>query len=726
MAAYGLFALREQQVDQAERVGLELSRSVANAVDAELRSAIAVLETLATAPSLDDGDLAAFRIRAERVLAARPTWAAIVLADLNGRVVTGTDASATTSAPMVSDDVEAVLNFGGPIVGPLLRTDAGDWVFHVSAPVARDGRTRHIVIAVVTPEAIRQVLIRQQLPPDWIISIVDGTNTRVARSRGHEENLGGRLSATAQQVVDAGGNAGFGISLTLEGERIFTSHARLTNGWAAVLGFPTALTDAAVTRAWLTYGGGVLLSILLGTAAAIWIARTITRPIGRLRLAAEAVGRRETPALPDTPIQEVRAVAAALRAAAADLAQSESDRERLLQNERQARTSAEAADRAKDEFMAVLSHELRTPLNAVYGWAKMLESGHVRGDAAITRATSAIVRNADVQVRLIDDLLDLSRITSGKLRLDITDTDPAAVAREAVDAVQPAADGKRIRIATTLPSAGTMIRVDPARLQQIIWNLLINAVKFTPEDGRITLSVEQTATQTSVVVTDTGQGIDADTLPHIFERFRQADSSSTRSHGGLGLGLALVKHLTELHGGTVAADSPGPGHGARFTVTLPVAGGSSPRVSAGSAAASRAVADAKLASLDGLRVLVVDDDREGLEMVDAILTRAGATVQTTVSASSGLDLIRTWKPDVLVSDIEMPSADGYVLIRQIRALGADEGGSIPAIALTAYGRPRDRGRAIDAGFTMHIPKPVDPGELTSIIAGIAERSPDTE
>lgn len=480
-------------------------------------------------------------------------------------------------------------------------------------------------------------------------------------------------------------------------------------------------------RSLVVYGGGVLLSIALGTIGALIVAHGINRPIADLRAAAEALGRGEGPRPPETSIQELHEVGAAIKNAAEELTKAEAEREDLLRKERHAREAAEAADRAKEEFLAVLPHELRTPLNAVYGWAKMLQSGQVRDEPMVALANDAIVRNAAAQVQLIDDLLDLSRISTGKMRLDLRSVDMPEVLQGALDAVRPAADAKTIRIHTTIldPGAGSLVG-DPVRLQQIVWNLLMNAVKFTPNGGQIRLELERTGSHVRIVVCDTGQGIAPEMLPYIFERFRQADSSSTRAHGGLGLGLALVKHLAELHGGTVVAESAGANQGATFTVTLPVALSdalieSTPRTQASAVAADRL---SDIVRLDGLRVLVADDDGDALALSRVILTRAGADVRTSLSASDALEVLRQWRPDVLVSDIEMPGEDGYSLIRKVRGLGSEDGGETPAIALTAYGRPKDRLRSLDGGFNKHVPKPVDPGELTAIVATVAGDKPE--
>ncbi|HEX7788192.1 MAG TPA: response regulator, partial [Methylomirabilota bacterium] len=400
--------------------------------------------------------------------------------------------------------------------------------------------------------------------------------------------------------------------------------------------------------------------------------------------------------------------------------QAEAERRTLLE---QARAAAETASRAKDEFLAVLSHELRTPLNAVYGWARMLRSGEVEGEAA-KRALDVIMRNANAQVQLVDDLLDVSRIVSGKMRLDVRPVELRAVVEAALDAVRPAAEAKGIELRSTLDPRAVGISGDPDRLQQVVWNLLINAVKFTPPEGRVEVRVTWAEAHVDIVVSDTGQGMAPEVLPHVFDRFQQADSTSTRRHTGLGLGLALVRHLVELHGGTVQAFSAGVGRGSVFTVRLPIPatrpGEAAPMAARGSAVAPGGAGPPD--PLRGLRVLVVDDDRDGLDLMTVILANGGAEARACTSAAEGLDVLRSWRPDVLVSDIEMPHEDGYTLIRRVRALDDRAVARTPAVALTAYGRVEDRLRTLAAGFSMHVPKPVDPLELTAIVASLAGRA----
>jgi PAS domain S-box-containing protein len=435
------------------------------------------------------------------------------------------------------------------------------------------------------------------------------------------------------------------------------------------------------------------------------------RVIGAITLVRTTPGRRYDTA--DVAMAEELARRAALAVDNATL-YSEAD---------QARVQAESANRAKDEFLAVVSHELRTPMNAVYGWARMLQMGQI--DSTTTpRALDAIVRNAHVQLQLIDDLLDVSRIISGKMRLDIRPVDIQRVLEAALDAVRPAVEAKGLKLQTLLdPSAGP-INGDPDRLQQVVWNLLMNAVKFTPRDGRIQVTLQRVNSHIEIVVSDTGAGIRSELIPVIFDRFKQGESGSTRNQGGLGIGLALVRHLVELHGGSVTAESEGEGKGATFRVKLPlVAALVRSTEDRAHPTARQPVPAYHGPSLRGLRVLVVDDDPDALDLIATILRKAEAEPMLCSSPPEALAAVRSWKPHVLVSDIEMPGEDGYSLIRKVRELAGSEGGQIPAVALTAYGRPEDRVRSLSAGYSMHVAKPVDPVELGVIVANLAGRSP---
>jgi signal transduction histidine kinase/CheY-like chemotaxis protein len=388
---------------------------------------------------------------------------------------------------------------------------------------------------------------------------------------------------------------------------------------------------------------------------------------------------------------------------------------------------AQRANHLKDEFLATLSHELRTPLQAIVGWARLLQTGNLDGDAE-KKAIETISRNAQSQNQLISDVLDVSRIIAGKLRLNLRSVHLVEEIERAIDTVRPAVEAKQIRLDALLdPSAGP-ISGDPDRLQQVVWNLLSNAIKFVPRGGRVLVRLEPVNSHVQVVVEDNGPGIPEQFLPFIFERFRQADSSTTRRHGGLGIGLAIVRHIVELHGGTVAARNRDVGTGAIFTLAFPrrsvaVAGAGGPVEE--HPTADRALSIDGGPSLDGLRVLVVDDEQDAREMVAAALELNGARVYLAAEASEAFDVLVRERPDVLLSDIEMPGRDGYELIQEVRKLPREKGGATPAVALTAYATMDHRVRSLRAGFQLHVVKPVQPAELATVVASLAGRVPDS-
>jgi PAS domain S-box-containing protein len=405
---------------------------------------------------------------------------------------------------------------------------------------------------------------------------------------------------------------------------------------------------------------------------------------------------------------------------------AEEERAQLLANERSARSAAEHASRMKDEFLATLSHELRTPLSAIVGWSHLLLQG-TSGEADFQQGLSTIERNARIQTQLIEDLLDMSRIISGKLRLDIQRVLPVTFVEAAIDSARPAADAKGIQLVKTLDSLAGPIAGDPGRLQQIVWNLLSNAIKFTPRGGKVQVVLQRINSHVELSVADTGQGIAPDFLPYVFDRFRQADASTTRKQGGLGIGLAIVKQLVELHGGSVHVTSEGEGKGATFSVHLPLSvvqahtrdgDRQHPRVSRDRAVVKPAV------ELSGIKVLVVDDEQDARELIRHILEDHDAQVITACSATEAITMMEQQKPDVLVSDIGMPLVDGYDFLKQVRTMCSDSGGRIPAIALTAFARSEDRTRALMSGYQVHVAKPVEPAELVATVASVVGRTGD--
>jgi PAS domain S-box-containing protein len=410
---------------------------------------------------------------------------------------------------------------------------------------------------------------------------------------------------------------------------------------------------------------------------------------------------------------------------AADRVAMAIERARLYEGEQQARLESETANRMKDDFLATISHELRSPLNSILGWVMLLREGGLSPEAT-TRALQTVERSARMQNRIIGDLLDVSRIISGQLRLNVRTLEPASIIEAGVEAMRPAADAKGIFIKLSLDPRTGAITADPDRLQQIVWNLVSNAIKFTPKGGVVEVRLSRFGAHVELSVSDTGAGISPEFIPYVFERFRQADSSSTRKQGGLGLGLAIVRHLVELHGGTVHAESEGAGKGAAFVVRIPLTGLASQMDD------ERAHLVATLDSvtldcpppLEGLRVLVVDDEPSVLDLVSAILSKRDADVRTAASAAEALMILSDrvqWRPEVLITDIEMPDADGYELLRQVRTLPPESGGRVPAVALTAHARVEDRMKALAAGFQMHVPKPVEPAELLTVLGSVTGR-----
>lgn len=398
---------------------------------------------------------------------------------------------------------------------------------------------------------------------------------------------------------------------------------------------------------------------------------------------------------------------------------AEEDRAQLLR-EQAARAEAEANNRTKDEFLAIVSHELRSPLNAILGWARLLRSR--KFDAEKTnKALEIIERNAQAQTQLIEDLLDISRVIRGKVRLFARPINLVQVIEAAIDTVRPTADLKRIQVSSRLDRSVDLVEGDPDRLQQVVWNLLSNAIKFTPEGGRVSVRLTRVNSHAQIKVIDTGIGISPDFLPYVFERFRQAESTTTKVHGGLGLGLAIVRNLVELHGGTIRVESPGVGQGATFIVQLPLISNPSPVSDLEQLALQGQASLEDSLSLSGLRVLIVDDEIDTREFLVIALEQYGAEVIAAASADEAMRLLERLKPSVMVSDIGMPVEDGYTLIRRIRALAPKQGGTIPAAALTAYVREEDRIQALQAGFQMHVPKPIEPMQLVAVVAKLAGR-----
>jgi signal transduction histidine kinase/ActR/RegA family two-component response regulator len=698
----------------------DAARSISVAVDREIAGSVTTLQALSASRSLEEGDLERFREQMTRALVSqRDTgWLNVRLASADGRQLVSVREPGGASPDAEPRSLQRAIATGRPTVAdvytnPALKT----FTWGIRLPVLKAGMVRYVLTAAVSPHAMREALASQSAASDRVAVLYDRNGTIVYRTLNADRLIGTPITPKLAERSRAEA-AGILDDVNREGTPIRTAFYRsASSGWGVGVGIPHAILFAPARRLLSVLGLTALATLLLSLLGVLLVERRIRRPMATLAAAAQtfpdSTALTAITRVAATPgARETRAIAVSFDAAARAMT-------RALQAERGARAEAEAANRAKDEFLAMVSHELRTPLNAVYGWARMIQAGQVKDPA---QALEVIVRNTDAQVQLIDDLLDVSRVITGKMRLDVQTVHPHDVVRRALEAIGLAAAAKDIRLHTVLDPRAGPVAGDPARLQQVVWNLLANAVKFTPRGGRVQVRLQRVDSHVEIIVSDTGQGMAADVLPHVFERFRQADASSTRRHGGLGLGLALVKHLVELHGGSVAAQSAGEGQGATFVVRLPV---TIADIATESVPRAHPTADAMPAvngsRLDGLRVLIVDDDPEALSLERAILSGAGAVVRSAASSPEALEIFEHWHLDVLVSDIEMPDEDGYTLIRKIRARGADDGGKTPAVALTAYGRAQDRMLSLTAGYSMHVPKPVDPAELTMIIASIAGR-----
>jgi signal transduction histidine kinase/ActR/RegA family two-component response regulator len=700
-----LYALAQQQRSHAERATLELARALGTAVDAELRRSLSVLEALATSPLLDTGNMKDYYALAKRVVETRPFWMAVSVADPSGKVLADTQFPFGAARPPVVDreSFDRTVRTRKPAVGNLAKGPAGNIGFRVRSPVMRDGKLRYVLTAVVMPEAIVEIIRRQRVQDDWVISVFDANGMRVARSRAHQESLGTPASPSLQKLIARGGSEGSGSTRALEGDPILTAYVRLEPiGWWVAPGIPLSLVNEGVLRSIVTYGGGILLSILLGGLAALFIARGISRPIADLRDAAQALGRGARPGLPETNIVEIREAANALLAAETERAHSEAEREQLLIREQAARAAAEAANRAKDEFLAMLGHELRNPLGAISNAARLLEHPAADADASL-HARQIIGRQVDHLARMTDDLLDAGRAITGKIALQRRPVDLAAATAATLATLKPRTDGHRV--VQELESA--WVDADPTRLEQIITNLLVNAVKYTPPDGTIRVTVRREAAQAVLRVADDGIGMSAELAARAFDLFVQGDPGIDRSRGGLGIGLTLVRRLAELHGGSAEAASAGANRGSELVVRLPAIAGVA-------AAEPRAESARRPRTRD---ILIVEDNDDARESLRKLLEFAGHRVRAERDGAAGLQSALSEEVDVVLLDIGLPKMDGYEVARRITQARRSNGGRRPLlVALTGYGLAEDRQRAFEAGFDAHLVKPMDEAELDKLLA----------
>jgi signal transduction histidine kinase/ActR/RegA family two-component response regulator len=703
MSGVGLLALFHQQRSQAQRAALEITRALATAVDAELQRSISVLAMLATSARLDDAQFAPFEGRMRRAAATQPTWRGVVLSDPAGKQLINTwlPLGAPLPATLDMDSLREVVRTGRPAVGHLIKAPPG-WVIPVRVPVIREGRVLYVLTAPVNPDSILALARRQKLEEGWAVTAVDALGNRVMRWPGQAEYIGTPVSGTLRRLMDSGDAEGMGMSYTSEGNPVYTAYTRSAfSGWSVALGIPTRLVEAGAMRSLLAYGGGMLLSIVLGALGALAIARSINRPMEQLRRAARAVGDGEPPSPPATDIREIQDVANTLIASSEQRARAQAEREHLLQREQAARAAAEAANRSKDEFLAMLGHELRNPLSAISNAASLLDSGQV--DASMAgRARNVITRQVSHLTRLTDDLLDAARALTGKIVLRAQALDLAQLAAQSLATLKASGRTAQHTIAEEYEPA--WVEADPIRLDQVVCNLVINAVKYTPAGGAIRVSVKREGDEAVLRVCDNGVGLEPELAARVFELFVQGDRELDRSQGGLGIGLTLVRRLAEMHGGGVSVASAGPGQGSEFTVRFPAI-----------EPAPAAQASRKRALEAPTRdILIIEDNDDARETLRVLLEMSGHRVETASDGAIGLEKALALRPEVALVDVGLPKMDGYEVARRIRAA---TGARRPfLVALTGYGAPEDRERAFAAGFDAHVVKPVDNDTLAEVMA----------
>ena len=678
------------------------ARALAAAVDRELDSSVTALETLGDSPALDEGNLPAFYEHARRARDDNPRWLTVFLVEASGRQVMTLLRPLGAPLPDAGDVdyVRAVLDTRRPYVSDLaLGVISQRYIITINVPVLRGGRLRYVLGASLVTDALADLLARQAGPAGSVAAIRDRRGALVARSRDQERHVGRQPNvefAEALQRARATGENVFEVD-SLEGERVYAAAGRVpTADFMVVVATPTAAVGAL--RFWwlLWVGGGVIFVSALGVS--ILLARRVARPIAELsKAAAQLAAGEPIPAAATSSVPEIAAVRAAILGAADALREQAAERERRL--------AAERTSREKDEFLAMLAHELRNPLGAIASAVSVLE--RIGGGEKLTvRAREIVGRQVAHLVGIVEDLLDVSRVSVGKILLSRRPLDLGELVRRAVDGLD--AESRTARHDVTLTAAPVWVDGDETRLEQVIGNLLANALKYTPAGGHVHVSVDAEGGEAVVRVRDDGIGIAADRLGSIFDLFFQGERGLDRAQGGLGIGLTLVKRLVELHGGSVAAASAGPDHGSTFTVRLPRIPMVPSRLPAEPTAPPRR-----------RRVLLIEDNADAREMLRTALELSGHTVDEADDGAAGLARAEAARPDAAIVDIGLPGIDGYEVARRLRALAG--GGDIVLIALTGYGQPEDRRRSEEAGFDTHLVKPVDPAALERTLSADRRR-----
>ncbi|MEC5398899.1 ATP-binding protein [Uliginosibacterium sp. H1] len=704
LAALAMVNLAADRRSEAERAALELSRALASAVDAELRSTQAALETLSLSEKLDNDSVTEFFRTALRSTNARAGWRSLALTDAAGTTLFQTDLGPESrGAPMADpSSLRQVLATAAPVVGHIVRTAPKVSSVPVRMPVIRDGKLRYTLTAFLDPDVIRHILSAQRVPESWVVSVLDDEKNIVARSRSNERYIGTRPHTELYQLLERYPEEGVDVTLTLEGQSVIIGMTRLAGtGWRVAVGIPSNEVQRSTWRSLTAFGFGIATSFLLCAGLMLLAARRISRPIEQLRESAMALGRDERVMPLSSGIRELDDLGLALSVASRERRRANHEREELRAAEHEALTQAQQASRAKDEFLAMLGHELRNPLAPIITTLEVLR---LRGERSLEPQLQVIRRQVSHMTRLVEDLLDVSRITAGRLELNAEPVDIDKVVERALEAVSPLADKRSRKIGVRLAGEPTWVIGDGERLVQVVTNLLTNALKFTPPDQPLDVSVERREDSVRILVEDGGSGIASDLLPRVFELFSQGDQQLARRSGGLGLGLAIVKNLVEMHRGTVSASSAGPGMGSTFTVTLPLVSDIAQQI----AEEERAQADGPVGN-----ILVVDDNVDAADTLATALGMNGHAVRTAYDAGSAISLLDEFQPDLAILDIGLPDMDGYQLAGAIKAHPRARGCVL--VALTGYGQRTDQERAFAAGFARHLTKPVEWDTLMEIV-----------
>ncbi len=696
LGAWSIHNASEYQQREQKRLMLDLARALSSAADAELDSAVAILTGLGRAPELQDGDLQAFHGVAGTLVKAQPEWMGVILTDNTGKVLWRTMDPYGARPPPLADPVSLreALTTRQPVVGRIVRGPRGQPAFPVRVPVITVSGKLYILTAVIRPDRMVRLLDRQQALGGAVTAIRDSSQSVVARSRNQDGSVGAPPSASLLTLMAANGAEGVGTARTTEGQDMVTAYTTLSHfNWLAVVGRPAEQLTAASMQGLGMYGAGIAVSLLVAIALASLLSARLVDTIRALQQNAAALGSGAALTYSTSSITEVEQISAALALADSQRNTREHERKLLLDSLNQALTSHQAAladarqaGRAKDDFLAVLGHELRNPLSPIVTSLDLLD---LRNDQASRRERGVMRRQVNHLRRLVDDLLDVSRIISGKLQIDVHPLNLADVVRHAVAAVadQP--------VSSSLPQA-VWVEGDDSRLTQVLNNLLSNAARFGSTATQVTLTAD--AVHARLVVSDDGIGMNTELLTRVFEPFHQAPQSLARRTGGLGLGLAIVRKIVELHGGQVTASSAGLGEGSRFEVVLPLAAAPQPAVPAGVPSAQAS-----------LQVLLVDDNVDAANAGAELLRLMGHAVRTAHSGAAALAAVRDCLPQVAILDIGLPDMDGYALAGAIRAEAG--GTAVRLVALTGYGQKEDVERAYAASFDLHLTKPASLEDL---------------